>query len=68
MGVLHIEESLLCIRVQLNEGSDLAEILSLHNFSTIGLSVITDASHIKKVRYAIQVTLRAIFSKYKKLR
>ena len=39
----------------------LAEILTLRNFSTIGLSVITDASHMKMARYAIQVAVCALF-------
>ena len=60
---LHIEQSLLHILGQLIEGSVLAEILTLHNFSMIGLSVITDASHIKKAHYVIQVTVCALFLK-----
>ena len=63
MGGLHIKQSLLRIHGQLIEGFGLAEILTLHNFSTIGLSVITDASHIKRARYAIQVTVCALFLK-----
>ena len=63
MGVLHIEQALLHIHGQLIGGSGLAEILTLHNFSAIGLSVITDASHIKRACYAIQVTVCALFLK-----
>ena len=37
---LHIEQSLLCIHGQITEVSGLAEILTLHNFPMIGLSVI----------------------------
>ena len=47
MGGLHIEQSVLGIHGQLSEGSGLVKILILHKFSAIGLSVITDASHIK---------------------
>ena len=46
---LHIEQSILSIHGQLSEGSGLVKILILHKFSAIGLSVITDASHIKKL-------------------
>ena len=56
MGGLHIEQSLLRIHGQLIEGSGLTEILTLHNFSTIGLSVITDASHIKRMCCFFEIT------------
>ena len=46
MGDLHIKQLLLNIHGQLIEGFGLAEIITLHNFSTISLSVITDDSHI----------------------
>ena len=61
MGGLHIEQSLLLIHTQLIEGPGLGNILTLPNFSTTGLSVITDASHIKSARYAIQVTVCVLF-------
>ena len=61
MGGLHIKQPLLNIHGQLIEGFGLAEIITLHNFSTINLSVITDDSHIKRVCYAIQVTVCALF-------
>ena len=61
MGGLHIEQSLLLIHIQLIEGPGLGNILTLHNFSTTGLSVITDASHIKSARYDIQVTVCVLF-------
>ena len=61
MGDLHIKQPLLNIHGQLIEGFGLAEIITLHNFSTISLSVITDDSHIKWVCYAIQVTVCALF-------
>ena len=57
MGGLHIEQSLLAIHGQLIEGSGLTEILTLYNFSAIGPSAIIDASHIKRARYTIQVTV-----------
>ena len=63
MGGLYFKQSLLRIPGQLIESSGLAEILTLLNFSTIGLSVIADASHIKRARYAIQVTACALFLK-----
>ena len=62
-GDLHIKQSLLCIHGQLTEGSGLAEILTLNNFPMIDLSVITDASQIKRACYAIQVTVCALFLK-----
>ena len=64
MGGLHVEQSLLPIHGQLIEDSALAGICTLHNFSTIGLSVITDASHIKRARYAIQMTVCALILKF----
>ena len=63
MGGLQTEQSLLAIHDQLIEGSGLTEILTLYNFSTIGLSAIIDASHIKRARYAIQVTVCSLFIK-----
>ena len=63
MGGLHIEQSLLAIHGQLIEGSELTETLTLYNFSTIGLSAIIDTSHIKRARYAIQVTVCSLFIK-----
>jgi len=63
MGGLHIEQSLLVIHGQLIEGSGLAELLTFHNFLTIGLSAIVDASHIKRARYALQVTACTLFLK-----
>ena len=63
MGGLHIEQSLLRIHGQLIEGSGLAEILTLRKFLTIDLSVIADASHIKRARYVIQMTVCALFVK-----
>ena len=62
MGGLHIEQSLLFIHGQLIEGSELAELLTFHNFSTIGLLII-DASHIKSARYTIQVAACTLFLK-----
>ena len=63
MWGLHIEQSLLAMHGQLIEGSELTEILTLYNFSTIGLSAIIDASHIKRACYAIQVTVCSLFIK-----
>ena len=57
MGGLHIEQSLLVMYGQLIEGSGLIGFLNFHNFSTIGLSAIVDANHIKRARYAVQVTV-----------
>ena len=42
MGGLHIEQPLLAIHGKLIEGSGLTKILTLYNFSTIGLSAIID--------------------------
>ena len=66
MGGLHIEQSLLAIHGQLIEGSGLTEIIALYNFSTIGLSAIIDASHIKRAGYGIQVTVCSLFIKLQK--
>ena len=63
MGGLHIEQSLLRIYGQLYEVSFIAEIITLHSFLTVGLSVITGTSHLKRARYAIQVTVCALFLK-----
>ena len=63
MGGLHNEQSLLATHGQLIEGSGLTEILTLYNFLTIGLSAIIDASHIKRARYVIQVTVCSLFIK-----
>ena len=63
MRGLHIKQSLLRIYGQLIEGSGLVEILTLRDFSTTCLSVINDASHTKRARYAIQVTICGLFLK-----
>ena len=56
MGGLHIEQSLLVMHGQVIEGLGQIEPLNFHNFSTMGLSAIVDANHIKRARYAVQVT------------
>ena len=56
----HFEKLLLCIIGQLIAGSGLAEILTLHKFVRISLS---DASHIKRAHYDIQVKVCDLFLK-----
>ena len=64
VGGLHIEQSLLSLYGKLIKETGLLEILSQHNFSTIGtsgLSTSADVTNIKRARYCLQVSLCALY-------
>ena len=60
-GQLHIEQALLIIHGLLIKGSGLHEILTQNKFSTIGLGAAIDVNNIKRARYALQLSLCALF-------
>ena len=62
-GQLHVEQALLVIHGILIKGSGLCEILTQNKFSTIGMSAAVDVNNIKRARYALQLSLCALFSK-----
>ena len=61
-GQLHIEQALLVIHGILIKGSGLLEILTQNKFSTIGLGAAVDVNSIKRARYALQLSLCALFT------
>ena len=60
-GQLHIEQALLIIHGLLIKGSGLHEILTQNKFSTIGMGAAVDVNNIKRARYALQLSLCALF-------
>ena len=65
MGGLHSEQTFLKIFGQLIKGCGLLDILQQNHFSTLGLSAVVDVNFITRARYALQVTLGALYAKLK---
>ena len=63
MGGLHIEMCILAIHGELIDGSGLYEILSKSNMSIIGTQNLWTGSHVKTIRYCIEVAASAIYLK-----
>ena len=61
-GQLHIEQALLIMHGILIKGSGLLEILTQNKFSTIGMGAAVDVNSIKRARYALQLSLCALFT------
>ena len=65
-GDLHVEKSLLVIHGEFIKGIGLAEILGTCNLSVIGAqNTLVNANDIKGARYAMQVSMCAVFAKLK---
>ena len=65
MGGLHPEQTFLKIFGQLIKGCWLLEILQQNHFSTLGLSAVVDVNFITCARYALQVSLGALYANLK---
>ena len=63
---MHVEKSLLVIHGEFIKGIGLAEILGTCNLSVIGAqNTLVNANDIKGARYALQVSMCAVFAKLK---
>ena len=61
LGDFHIEHTNLLIHGELIKGHGLEAVLEKNNFSTKGTSAVVDATHIKRARYCLQVSLCVIY-------
>ena len=65
-GDFHVEKSMLVIHGEFIKGIGLAEILRTCNLSVIGAeNTLVNANDIKGARYAMQVSMCAVFAKLK---